>query len=678
MASEPAEKAIPYCKNHRCVFCDECVPEFPEFVGPHNPSLGPLAEGKFKGCARRDLPLMFPVEIKDLNEIGFTADTSGEGALSFPTYFHGDCFKLLAQGKTDPLMSSKLNHLCAALVPLFKMAKGNPSVTDDFTLHCAVQKMAEERGWANLSAGERESKPCGDDDALTELLYDIWRKFPAEVNVDIWRYLKPCGARSLINTQIETRKLLEQTRIPTGPTTGTIKLDKSIQVYLTTIRGFQYICGIHDGLNRVGHESDKSCEIVLPAEIFKIKTVLGPYGLGSLGFLGKTSSVWAGDYTKTKSIGKWLGMYASNKPIRKLDVDWDALKITSVSNPANIHHAPEHLYFWGDDLSDICLPFNNITVYHTANVKNYWARFFEEKQLSLARVLPLVKRNCTLYGLTAFCDDSGAIIGFRSDFTSSENPGNSVYYCIGDQSGIPLHFRLAQHEKVTFVWGYEKADAEVQVPGLVVGTDWTRTVAFGPLFRTGEVNMTKIAHQLDGTIVGFFYTDNKVIRGNQISEIGTICQKSGPCYHAYAPASHPFTHVFPPPSYSDEVIPTFAGEGTFKHISRVMACYRDGRCSGLLLYHDKHDVVEVVGRWYEADRESHLVIYEGSPQHQPNKLRFYLDGVEPSVTVYDVGVLAFEDSQYPPYTGERKILEITYGDAFVWWFMKDADMIRLL
>ncbi|PGH35420.1 hypothetical protein GX50_01758 [[Emmonsia] crescens] len=678
--SPPPKKAIPYCKNHRCILCNAFMAEFPGFVEPKNPTMGPLE--KVPEYTRRGMPLAFPKYRGDVNEIGFTFDECEFGGLKYPSYFHGECFDALIANMKDPHIYQKLIYLCGALVPVFKMPRGNPSATDDFALHNMTSQLADKLGWDRLSPEKIATKAFGKDESLTELLYNIWLKAPAEIKVNIWNQLSACPVKSLIVATTETAELLEAVKLPVGPTEGVIELVKTIRGFLTNVRGFQYICGIHDGTNLIGRESDKSQEVELPNQSFAIKYVIGPHGLGSLGFYGEGSPAWLGDYKMSrKKKGKWIGVYQSAKPITQLLLEWDALKVVSVCNPGNKDHTPEQHIFWGDDLSHgAVMPFNNITVFQRAASHNYWSSFPRNMRLTLARAIPLLKLHAYLYGLTVFCDNSGAIIGFRTDFRSKTDTRDVSHYCLGDQAGVPLHFRLSSNERVTLIWGCERFGSYVQTPGLAIGTNHGRGTVFGPAIRARETMWTKISYLLDGIILGLFYTETKVIRGNQITELGALCTQPLPkdARRVGWPTFNPaLTGNIGGPNGDNSPPPTFVSYGSFNKIGHIVACYHNGRCCGLLLWHDQSGITDIVGRWYEGDKDKHITIFSGGgPGNEPKTLRFYLGGVDRDTAVYDVEVLTQEDNHHSDNTEGRIIFDVDYETGFAWWFTMDVDMIR--
>ncbi|EEH50628.2 uncharacterized protein PADG_06707 [Paracoccidioides brasiliensis Pb18] len=662
-------------KNHRCIICDDLVPEFPCFEGPNNPSFGPMV--KHRHCTRGELPLAFPQHISMLNEIGFTDDVVEFGGLKFPSYFHGDCFKALAADKTtDASINKKVAYLCEALVPLFKLPRGNPTVMDDFILQNALTKLAKKHGWDRLTAGEEMAKKFDENESFAEMMYKMWLKVPVEIKLDVWKHLDICLAKSLLSVTAETADLLGRVKFPVGECTGRINLRGQIRAYLITIRGFQYICGIHDGKRLLGHESDKVEMIDIPTGVIAVKYVIGPYGLSSLGIFGDNRMAWIGDYnTSQNNKGKWAGLFRTKTVMKELSFEWDALKIISVSNPADKIHKPECQLIWDEAVPLVAMtPFPNLTMYKRQECRDYWSSFPRNKRLSLAKALPLYEREFSLYGVTAFCHRSGALIGLRSDFRSSKNSEILRNYQIGDQDGIPIHFRLRSSEAVVWVWGYEAGHSHVQMPGMVIGTNRGRAGVFGPVLPAGQEGWTMVTHLNRGIVLALFVTQTKLIKGTQITEFGTLCSEIPAPAEMHIPNIVNNNLAAPPRNMRRQ--PIFVTHACLRNISKIVACYREDRCSGLLLEHTDSDVCDVVGRWYENDKDKHVTLFslQGSAV-PPAKLRFHLSSGVGVRTVDSIEVRIGEQGNSDG-SGDNDIVDIEDEWHFAWWFMDDEDIVR--
>ncbi|PGG97991.1 hypothetical protein GX51_07033 [Blastomyces parvus] len=241
---------------------------------------------------------MFPKHCGNINELGLTYGACTAGGLRCPSYFHGACFDALIANSKDPRVYRKIIYLCAALVPLFRLPRGDPTTTNDFALPNMATKMAENLGWDRLAAEGLATKAFGENEGLNEV-------------------------KSLIVATTETAELLKAVKVPDGPMEGVIKLRNTITVYLTTIMGFQYICGVYDGTMLVGYESDKQQEAELPRLIYAVKYAIGLHGPGILGFCGLGNLTWFGDSERTgEKNGKWMTVYQSND-VKALTLNYD-------------------------------------------------------------------------------------------------------------------------------------------------------------------------------------------------------------------------------------------------------------------------------------------------------------------------------------------------------------------
>ncbi|KLJ13052.1 hypothetical protein EMPG_11979 [Blastomyces silverae] len=322
-----------------------------------------------------------------------------------------------------------------------------------------------------------------------------------------------------------------------------------------------------------------------------------------------------------------------------------ALKVVSACNPANGDHILEQQIFWSDDLSAI----------------------------------PLLQLHACLYGLTVFCDNSGAIVGFRTDFRSKSNPKDVSHYCLGDQASFPLHFRLSPDEIVTVIWRYGKLGSYVRAPGMVILTTHGRGMIFGPALRAHQTLWTKIACVLDGIILGLFYTETKVIRGNQMTEFGALWAEPFPIT-AHLGSWPIFKPVLPIDigALTSDNGPhlTFMNYGNLNKVGRIVACYQDSHCCGL---HYQSSITDILGRWYGSDKDKHITIFSGGGSGNELKaLRFSLSGAEPDSIVHDVKALTPNDDDSGDNAKNRIILDIPSDSRFAWWFTGEADMIRII
>jgi len=109
----------------------------------------------------------------------------------------------------------------------------------------------------------------------------------------------------------------------------------------------------------------------------------------------------------------------------------------------------------------------------------------------------------------------------------------------------------------------------------------------------------------------------------------------------------------------------FKSQALLRDVNTLKVCrVDDGCCSGMKIeYADS--TVATLGRWFEALRDCHEVIYDVRQDRKFNKLRFWVAETVQSVSAKQ---LSSNDS-----LGSKKV--VSQGKMLVWWYSEFSDVI---